>query len=228
MFFKMKMNLFSSFDLYSGNMFFFNILMLFLVFFFPCKYWYFNSRNMYLIWNMFFFLKKEFFLLIGKNLFGGNLIYIIFFMFILQYNIFGMFPYIFTMTSQLNMNLYFSLNFFLIFFLLGLFKLPNMMMVHLTPLGSPNILAPFLIIIELISMIIRPLTLSIRLTANIISGHILMEILLGPAESMLFIMKIFFYCFMLPIFFLELVVCFVQAFVISSLSSLYLGEPISH
>nr|YP_010026619.1 ATP synthase F0 subunit 6 [Gynaikothrips ficorum]QOQ85867.1 ATP synthase F0 subunit 6 [Gynaikothrips ficorum] len=225
----MKMNLFSSFDLYSGSGFFlFNLLMLNLLFFFPLKYWYFNSRYLYIIMKLMIFLNKEYLMLMGKNLFGGTLIFISFFFFIFQFNMFGMLPYSFTMTSQLNMNLFFSMMFFLIFFLMGWMKFTNNMFSHLTPMGSPKILSPILVMIELISMIIRPMTLSIRLTANIVSGHILMEILLGPAENMMFFLKILIYMIMIPIFSLELMVCFVQAFVISSLSTLYLSEPLNH
>nr|AXS65400.1 ATP synthase F0 subunit 6 [Coleoptera sp. 15 KM-2017] len=222
------MNLFSSFDFYSGsNYILFNLIILNLVLFFPMKFWYYNSRYLYIIMEMLQFLKKEFLLLMGKNLYGGILIYISFFLYILQFNIFGMFPYSFTLTSQLNMNLYFSLVFFLVFFFIGWIKFPNMMFSHLTPLGSPNVLSPILVMIEMISMIIRPFTLSIRLTANIVSGHILMEILLSPAENMMVVLKLLIYIIMIPIFLLEMMVCFVQSFVISSLSTLYLSEPLS-
>nr|YP_010959077.1 ATP synthase F0 subunit 6 [Pseudophilothrips ichini]WND64420.1 ATP synthase F0 subunit 6 [Pseudophilothrips ichini] len=225
----MKMNLFSSFDFYSGsNFILFNLIILNLVFFFPMKFWYFNSRYLYIVMNIVFFLKKEFLLLMGKKLYGGVLIYITFFLYILQFNIFGMFPYSFTLTSQLNMNLYFSLVFFFVFFLMGWIKFSNNMFSHLTPSGSPNILSPILVMIEMISMIIRPMTLSIRLTANIVSGHILMEILLSPAENMMLLSKLMIYIIMIPIFLLEMMVCFVQSFVISSLSTLYLSEPLSH
>jgi len=99
---------------------------------------------------------------------------------------------------------------------------------HITPLGRPNVLAPFLVFIELIRRLIRPLTLSVRLTVNIISGHILIEILLSPLENIIIRLKFIFYVLILPIFFLEIVVCFVQAFVISSLRRLYLREPLGH
>nr|YP_010471442.1 ATP synthase F0 subunit 6 [Acaciothrips ebneri]UVG40784.1 ATP synthase F0 subunit 6 [Acaciothrips ebneri] len=224
----MKMNLFSSFDLYSGvsPYILFNLTIFIMLFFFPLKYWLFNSRYMFIILYMMYFLNKEFMLLVGKKLYGGVLIYITFFFYVLQFNIFGMFPYLFTLTSQLNMNLYFSLIFFLLFFLMGWLKFNNNMFSHLTPLGSPSILSPILVMIEMISMIIRPLTLSIRLTANILSGHILMEILLNPAEHMILMIKLLIYFIMIPIFLLEIMVCFVQSFVISSLSALYLSEPL--
>jgi len=147
---------------------------------------------------------------------------------ILQFNLFGLLPYTFTITRQLNINLYFSLTFFFVFFLLGWFKKYEIILAHITPLGSPNILAPFLVFIELIRTLIRPLTLSVRLTANIISGHILIEIFLRPLENIVIRLKFIFYIFILPIFFLEVVVCFVQAFVISSLRRLYLREPLKH
>jgi len=120
--------------------------------------------------------------------------------------------------------LYFSLTFFLIFFILGWIKLPNIILAHLTPLGRPYILSPILVFIELIRIIIRPITLAIRLTANIISGHILIEILLNPSKNIILFLKLSLFLLLLPIFFLELVVCFIQSFVISSLRILYLNE----
>nr|YP_010181261.1 ATP synthase F0 subunit 6 [Bactrothrips quadrituberculatus]QVD42818.1 ATP synthase F0 subunit 6 [Bactrothrips quadrituberculatus] len=202
-----------------------NLLILLTIFLNPLNYWYYMSRYMYIIYNLAMFINKEFYILVNKKLFGGLIIYISLFYFILQFNFLGMFPYIFTLTSQLNFNVFLSLTFFLIFFLLGWLYLGKKMFAHLTPLGSPMILSPFLVLIELISLIIRPFTLSIRLTANIVSGHILMEIILEPSKNLSFFMFIYFLC-VLPILILEIMVCFVQAFVISSLSSLYLGEPL--
>nr|WIL06639.1 ATP synthase F0 subunit 6 [Megathrips lativentris] len=220
----MEMGLFSSFDPYTG-IFSMNLTVLMFVFFNPLNYWYYMSRYMFLIYNLILFINKEFFILVNKKLFGGLIIYISLFIYVLQFNFLGMFPYIFTMTSQLNLNIFLSLTFFLIFFLLGWLYMGKKMFAHLTPLGSPMILSPFLVMIELVSLIIRPFTLSIRLTANIISGHILMEIILEPSKNFSLFMIFYFFC-VLPILILEIMVCFVQAFVISSLSSLYLGEPL--
>jgi len=51
------------------------------------------------------------------------------------------------------------------------------MLAHLVPIGTPPILIPFIVLIELIRTIIRPLTLAVRLTANIIAGHLLLVLL---------------------------------------------------
>lgn len=53
----------------------------------------------------------------------------------------------------------------------------NSMFAHLVPLGCPVILIPFIVVIERIRLVIRPLTLSIRLTANMIAGHIIMALI---------------------------------------------------
>ena len=53
----------------------------------------------------------------------------------------------------------------------------NSMFAHLVPLGCPVILIPFMVVIERIRLVIRPLTLSIRLTANMIAGHIIMALI---------------------------------------------------
>ncbi|PZO93598.1 MAG: ATP synthase F0 subunit A [Streptococcus pyogenes] len=53
----------------------------------------------------------------------------------------------------------------------------NSLFAHLVPLGCPNALMPFIVVIERIRLIIRPLTLSVRLTANMIAGHIIMALI---------------------------------------------------
>nr|WMD28015.1 ATP synthase F0 subunit 6 [Elaphrothrips spiniceps] len=223
----MEMGLFSSFDPYCGMFMPMNFFILSYLFFSPLMYWYFLSRYYFFIF-LELFLNKEFILLISKKMSSSYFFYIGLFMFMFQLNFFGMFPFVFSMTSQLSFNLFWGFIFFLVFFIMGWFKMSMKMFSHLTPMSSPLILSPLLVLIELISSIIRPFTLSIRLTANIVSGHIMLDIILSPSEKMFFFFCIAYFFFVLPIFLLELMVCFVQAYVISSLSSLYLGEPLSH
>jgi len=84
---------------------------------------------------------------------------------------------------------------------------------------------PFIVIIESISLIIRPLTLSIRLTANIIAGHLLLTLLgssgLNISNSLMLFLLIF---TQILLYFLEIAVSIIQAYVFSILSTLYSRE----
>lgn len=98
------------------------------------------------------------------------------------------------------------------------------MIAHLVPLGTPAPLINFMVIIETISSIIRPLTLSVRLTANIIAGHLLISLLgnIGPNSRKTIFIRIILLQFLLII--LELAVAIIQSYVFSILTILYISE----
>merc|ERR1712081_26760 len=87
----------------------------------------------------------------------------------------------------------------------------NNLFAHLVPKGTPGFLIPVIVIIETVSNIIRPLTLSIRLAANIVAGHLLITLLL-----------VFFSLYLLLL--LEVAVACIQSYVFIILNSLYLNE----
>lgn len=91
------------------------------------------------------------------------------------------------------------------------------------PIGSPITLRFFIVIIETVRNIIRPITLSVRLTANIIRGHLLIHLLssISIFRNLLFILRIPFITILLI---LETAVAFIQGFVFVILISLYINE----
>lgn len=93
------------------------------------------------------------------------------------------------------------------------------------PLGTPSYLIPFIAIIETIRLIIRPITLSIRLTANIIAGHLLLS-LLGSSGSQILRINLFiiFIISQFILIILEIAVSIIQAYVFSILMTLYSRE----
>ncbi|KYN50574.1 ATP synthase subunit a, partial [Trachymyrmex cornetzi] len=99
------------------------------------------------------------------------------------------------------------------------------LLAHLTSSGTPPILIPFIVIIESISLIIRPLTLAIRLTANIIAGHLLLTLLgsSGININNLSTLSILIFTQILLLT-LEIAVSLIQAYVFSILSTLYRRE----
>jgi F-type H+-transporting ATPase subunit a len=68
---------------------------------------------------------------------------------------------------------------------------PSFILAHLVPLGTPSVLIPFMVIIELIRTFIRPFTLAVRLTANIIAGHLLLVLLRSQAVSSSYLVLLF-------------------------------------
>merc|ERR1712154_687191 len=94
-------------------------------------------------------------------------------------------------------------------------------LIHLVPTGTPGALIPLIVIIELVRNFIRPITLSVRLAANI-AGHLLIRLInrgspLSPARGLILIGG-------LILFFLEVGVAFIQGYVFSTLRVIYLSE----
>nr|YP_009491512.1 ATP synthase F0 subunit 6 [Pidorus atratus]AWI14398.1 ATP synthase F0 subunit 6 [Pidorus atratus] len=193
--------------------------------FIPLSFWLTPNRHS-LIWNFILNkLHKEFkTLLKNTNSNGSTFIFISLFYFILFNNFLGLFPYIFTSTSHLNFSLSISLPLWISFMLFGWINNSQHMFSHMIPQGTPNILMPFMVMIETISNIIRPGTLAVRLTANMIAGHLLMTLLSNTSNIIAnyFIMILIFIQILLLI--LESAVSIIQSYVFAILSTLYSSE----
>lgn len=100
------------------------------------------------------------------------------------------------------------------------------LLVHLIPNGTPTILIPFIVLIETIRNIIRPLTLSIRLAANIIAGHLLITLLTSATPITPIIFLPFLGGAQLALATLEVAVAMIQAYVFRVLLTLYASERI--
>nr|ABF13713.1 ATPase subunit 6 [Myadestes coloratus]ABF13751.1 ATPase subunit 6 [Myadestes coloratus]ABF13753.1 ATPase subunit 6 [Myadestes coloratus]ABF13755.1 ATPase subunit 6 [Myadestes coloratus] len=149
--------------------------------------------------------------------------------FLLLINLLGLLPYTFTPTTQLSMNLALAFPLWLATLLTGLRNQPSATLGHLLPEGTPTPLIPALILIETTSLLIRPLALAVRLTANLTAGHLLIQLISTatttlfstmPAVSLLSLLILF----LLTI--LEVAVAMIQAYVFVLLLSLYLQENI--
>lgn len=102
----------------------------------------------------------------------------------------------------------------------------NNLFAHLVPVGTPPFLMPIIVIIETIRSIIRPITLSIRLAANIVAGHLLLTLLGSQGPSLAFINLIILIIGIVLLLLLEVAVACIQSYVFTILSSLYLNELI--
>nr|QNP09627.1 ATP synthase F0 subunit 6 [Ochthebius sp. IBE<ESP> AN104] len=221
----MMTNLFSSFDPSTNFNISLNWLSTFLgLMFIPSMYWIIPSRMNYLWIKIIMILHQEFKILLGNKIKGSTLIFISLFSMILFNNFLGLFPYIFTSTSHLVLTLVLALPLWLSFMIYGWLNNTTHMLAHLVPQGTPPILMPFMVCIETISNVIRPGTLAVRLSANMIAGHLLMT-LLGNTGSMLSLMMInILIITQLLLLILESAVAIIQSYVFTILSTLYSSE----
>nr|YP_010759133.1 ATP synthase F0 subunit 6 [Myladina unguiculina]WEX49723.1 ATP synthase F0 subunit 6 [Myladina unguiculina] len=190
----------------------------------PSMFWFIPSR-INLIWiKITSTLHMEFKTLLGNKIKGMTLIFISLFSLILFNNFLGLFPYIFTSTSHMVLTLTLALPLWLTFMLFGWINNTIHMFAHLVPQGTPPALMPFMVCIETISNVIRPGTLAIRLSANMIAGHLLMT-LLGNTGTMLSIYMVnILVMVQILLLLLESAVAIIQSYVFAVLSTLYSSE----
>nr|YP_097224.1 ATP synthase F0 subunit 6 [Hemidactylium scutatum]AAU20674.1 ATP synthase F0 subunit 6 [Hemidactylium scutatum] len=146
---------------------------------------------------------------------------------LMSINLLGLLPYTFTPTTQLSMNLGLAVPLWLSTVLMGLRRQTTVALGHLLPEGTPTLLIPILIMIETISLFIRPLALGVRLTANLTAGHLLIQLIstavfvLLPLMPMIATLSLI---ILLLLTILEIAVAMIQAYVFVLLISLYLQE----
>lgn len=217
-------NLFLIFDPSTSLNFRLNWLVLFLwIFIVPYHFW-FSSSLFSISWKK---LLKNFFQEIENNLKSqktkNSLIVTSIFLFILMRNVLGLFPYIFTSSSHIIFTIFFAFPLWIRIITFLILNKTNIIISHLVPLGSPIFLRFFIVLIETVRNLIRPITLSVRLMANIIRGHLLIHLLssislLGETFLVISIPLI------IILILLETAVAFIQRFVFAILISLYINE----
>nr|YP_010131785.1 ATP synthase F0 subunit 6 [Leptodactylus fallax]QPZ94305.1 ATP synthase F0 subunit 6 [Leptodactylus fallax] len=147
--------------------------------------------------------------------------------FLIGTNLLGLLPYTFTPTTQLSLNLGLAIPMWLATVAIGLRNQLTTSLGHFLPEGTPALLIPILIVIETISLFIRPLALGIRLTANLTAGHLLIQLISTASLTMLFtspLVSSLAFLTLLLLTILEIAVAMIQAYVFVLLLSLYLQE----
>lgn len=191
----------------------------------PSIYWLIPSRY-HIFWNnILLTLHKEFKTLLGpRGANGSTFIFVSLFSIILFNNFIGLFPYIFTRTSHLTLTLTLALPLWLCFILFGWINNTQHIFAHLVPQGTPAVLIPFIVCIETIRNVIRPGTLAVRLTANIIAGHLLLTLLgnTGPGISSILLSLLI--ITQIALLVLESAVAIIQSYVFAVLRTLYSRE----
>nr|WQM87273.1 ATP synthase F0 subunit 6 [Esakia johorensis] len=220
----MMTNLFSTFDPSTSINYSMNWISTFLIFIlFPYSYWIMKSRYTKMIQIIYTTLHMEFKTLLFKSE-GLTLMMASLFMFILINNLMGLLPYIFTSSSHLIFSLAMSLPLWISIMLFGWIQKTQHMFSHLIPMGTPAMLMPFMVCIETISNIIRPGSLAVRLTANMIAGHLLMSLLGNNTTSASSIMILILMTVQIMLMLFETAVAIIQAYVFSILTTLYSSE----
>nr|YP_001648510.1 ATP synthase F0 subunit 6 [Pteragogus flagellifer]ABN10226.1 ATPase subunit 6 [Pteragogus flagellifer] len=149
--------------------------------------------------------------------------------FLLTLNMMGLLPYTFTPTTQLSLNMGLAVPLWLATVIIGMRNQPTAALGHLLPEGTPTLLIPVLIIIETISLFIRPLALGVRLTANLTAGHLLIQLIATAAFVLAPLMPTVAFLTAALLFLLtllEVAVAMIQAYVFVLLLSLYLQENV--
>nr|YP_010222606.1 ATP synthase F0 subunit 6 [Pentatoma metallifera]UCC46069.1 ATP synthase F0 subunit 6 [Pentatoma metallifera] len=221
----MMTNLFSTFDPATSLNYSLNWISVWMgLILLPYPFWMMPNRLMILFNKVTNKLHNEFKLLMGMNSKGMTLMVISLFMYILMNNFMGLMPYIFTSSSHLTFSLALALPLWLSLMIYGWFKNTKLMFAHLVPSGTPSVLMPFMVMIETISNIIRPGSLAVRLTANMIAGHLLMSLLGNKSLNVNNIILVLIIIIQILLMMFEAAVAIIQAYVFSVLTMLYSSE----
>jgi F-type H+-transporting ATPase subunit a len=148
------------------------------------------------------------------------------FMIVLMGNMLGMIPYSFTYTSHIAVPMGLALSIFIMVTILGFVRHGLHFFSLFSPAGVPLALKPLIIPIEILSYLIRPITLSVRLFANMMAGHLMLKVFAGFSVAMgvgLGILPMFFNVALIGF---EFLIAFLQAYVFTILSCIYLKDAI--
>ena len=147
------------------------------------------------------------------------------FLFVLAGNMLGMIPYGFTYTSHIIVTFTIAATIFIGVTVIGIIKHRWHFFCFFLPPGTPLLMAPLAVPIEIISYFSRPVSLSVRLFANMLAGHTLMKVFAGFIVS-LGVFGFVPFVFVFALTGLELLIAFLQAYVFTVLTCLYLNDAL--
>jgi len=149
------------------------------------------------------------------------------FMFVLFCNMIGMLPYSFTVTSHIIVTLVLAVVVFIGVTIIGFIKHGIKYLELFIPKGVPIVLLPLIVIIEIISYLSRPVSLSVRLFANMMAGHTMLKVFGGFVISLGLLGGWLPLGFSVALTGLEILVAFLQAYVFAILTCIYLNDAIN-
>ena len=147
------------------------------------------------------------------------------FLLLILLNLIGLIPYVFSVTSHLAIRFSLGLPLWLSLIISGAIHNPSSAAASLLPGGAPAVLNPFLVLVETVRLCVRPITLSIRLVANMRAGHIVLGLVGTYLRSGIFIyptLAVATLIFVQTFYFIfEIGVALIQAYIFSLLVTLY-------
>ena len=149
------------------------------------------------------------------------------FMFVLFCNMVGMLPYSFTVTSHIIVTFMLAAIIFIGVTIIGFIKHGIKYLELFVPKGVPVVLLPLIIIIEIISYLARPVSLSVRLFANMMAGHTMLKVFGGFVISLGLLGGWLPLSFSVALTGLEILIAFLQAYVFAILTCIYLNDALN-
>ena len=151
------------------------------------------------------------------------------FMFVLTCNLIGMLPipHTFTPTSHISITLFLALFVFIWSTLIAFRKQGIGFFRIFLPEGTPLWLAPMMILVEMFAYLARPISLSVRLAANMVAGHTILKVIAGFVISTKFYFAIFPLIFVILLIVFEIFIAILQAYIFTMLTCVYLNDAIN-
>jgi ATP synthase subunit 6 len=204
------------------------ITFIFIFFFFINKFYFMPTKVQFILENIYLFVLQLFKQQINNIMAIKYFPLVLFiFIFILCSNLIGLLPYGFTITGHIILTFQIAFSVFIGITIIGFYNNKLQFLNLFVPSGVPTILIPFLVIIEFVSYLIRPFSLSIRLFANMLAGHTLLNIISVFTFNVfknIVLLSILPILFILFIVVLEFSIAFVQAYIFSILVCIYLND----
>ena len=148
------------------------------------------------------------------------------FFFILFANLLGLIPGTYTVTSQIMVTALFAIVVYIISLVVGFTVHGFHFFSILVPPGTPGWLLPLMVPIEVVSQVARPVTLAVRLFANMTAGHTILIVLFSLMLAGGVMIGWLPFAFTVAVYILEVIVAFIQAFIFTILATVYLGDAI--
>lgn len=218
-------NLFSVFDPSSRLRISLNWIIIGLsLFIIPIGKWRVSSRRVKLTQEILESFNKEIYPILNPRGKVSIVIFSTLFFFVIVSNLLGLLPYVFTRTRHLAVTLRVALPLWLGYFSYGWANGPKWILAHLLPQGTPLLLIPFIVVIERVRRIIRPITLAVRLIANIVAGHLLLTLARNAVQFSVWLSPVTIVITQVALVILEIAVAVIQAYVLVILRVLYSRE----
>ncbi|WP_375333493.1 F0F1 ATP synthase subunit A [Candidatus Tisiphia endosymbiont of Xenochironomus xenolabis] len=149
------------------------------------------------------------------------------FMFILLCNLLGMIPYGFTVTSHIVVTFALAIMIFFMVTIIGFINHGLHFLSIFLPKGTPLWLAPLMIVIELFAYLARPISLSLRLAANMMAGHVLLKVMAGFIVSSMIFLKFLPIPLIVILIGFEIFIAILQAYIFTILACVYLNDAVN-